>query len=394
MATVNSMGVNLRPGITKGTLPNNIAMKPDKGYVISLEDYGKISQVVRDTVITSTPQTVNTLIPLANGTDYVLDLTDAAVHDVTPVFVDDVQTAGPKIVVTENVSATSLETTTSDSYFELGQVVQGFNGDAFMLVEMEAIGSSTLDRNVTVWSDKDALKVSVVTDDPDLLNADFAGITVAPLTFGNYGWIQISGTAQLVGADDDISAGDMAKVGQDPTTVGRVRSGDDDEEDTTAVLTFTGLSADGDDAEIVWDSNSILIERDDTNDGVTAGSVKYLTGTVAQRNATKAAVEAAFAAAGATVDATVPANYTTLTIRFITPDSPVSAITDGGGGAASIAIDQTSPAPGVTGTPNSTLVGTALTDAVGNVAEVELRSADIFNRHFKRTNLFYNKNGI
>lgn len=209
---VQSVTVSLRSAVSEATLPNNVKMRASISYAISLEDWGKISQGARDTVVAApTFNTAAHIVPLWNAAGYVLDLT--TINDKTS-------------IANVNADAQALPgasaSGTNVGKFYLGQVVRGFRDNAFKLVLVSS-GSATVAAGSTViWGGAStattaatAKVASTVTSDfSDVTAQQFAGVAIATITAGNYGWIQIAGTAYAAKVEANVAAGDTVSVSE------------------------------------------------------------------------------------------------------------------------------------------------------------------------------------
>lgn len=203
MASAKSVTVALRSGVTSATLPNNRKMVASKNYAINLDDYAKLSRVVRNTVVTSTINTTNYILPRYDGTHYALDISGATYH---------------------NTAALPPKYSGATEKFKVGDVVQGFNGTAFKLVLLSTdatLGNvaATTTKNVAVWLDKTLGTVSVKTSAAGNATADFAGVFIGAVTAGRYGWIQIEGYVDAAAANANVTASDQVLV--NPATDGQ-----------------------------------------------------------------------------------------------------------------------------------------------------------------------------
>lgn len=202
---VVSVTVSLRSAVSEATLPDNRKMKAGKNYVISLDTWAKISQNAKDTVIAA--PTFNTsawIVQGYNAVDYLLDLT--TINDKTSIA---------------NINADAQALAPTGKFF-LGQVIQGFQDSAFKLVLVSS-GSATVAAGSTViWGGSStattaaaAKAASTVTSDfSDVTAQTFAGVAIATITAGNYGWIQVAGRAYAAKVETNVAAGDTVSVSE------------------------------------------------------------------------------------------------------------------------------------------------------------------------------------
>lgn len=342
---VRSVTVRLRSGISDATLPNNVRMRPRVNYAISLRDYRKLSRDVRESIVSVVSMnTSETVVPLWNGSHYALDLT--------------------------TINNTASLPSAGGKTFQLGEVVQGFNGSAFKLVKLAGSGSvnATATVNVAVWYDKSKSEVSVNTSAD---TGDFAGVFIGAVTKGNYGWIQTEGVVINAGSAAGVAAGE-------PVAVSTASNGQFTAPGTNEVQTITpgGTITGG-----TWNI---------TFNGYTTSNLAY--------NATAAQVQAALEALPSIGTGNIlvtggPLTSGPFTLTFVVDlgymDVPQITLTNNLTGT-SPTITAATTTQGVAHSPNS--IGTALTDVASNLVDVSLRSAAFANRHFKTAKLFLDKN--
>jgi len=363
-----SVTVSLRAGITKATLPNNVAMRTGVSYVISMDDYAKISNTARNSVIsTDAFNAAAQIVPLWNGTNYALDLAK--------------ELSGASGVGYTTLALLNAALSIKD--FKLGEVVQGFENDAFKLVKLDS-GSpaATATRNVAVWKDE---VNHVVTLNTDTETGDFAGVIIGStganytpaLAAGNFGWIQISGTVTDAAANADVAAGDTVAVSY--IADGQFRGAEEGEVIAVVLDTFDSTSS-GDEftITIAGAGTSVVV----TDDAAVAPEVAYA----------KAGLESAVAGlcfSGVGAPGITDGGFT-LTFPSSAGDVGALTITDvvngGAGFAGATSVTPTQQGSNVVG------VGTALTSSGSTKADVELRSSGFANRHKKTAKLFLDKN--
>lgn len=206
MASTRSVTVRLRPGVKRAILPDNRSMAPDTDYTVSYGDFLKISAEAKTSVIEVA--SINTDAQSREGIDLTTNTT------------------------------TLPEYTVGLSTFsrKLGQTTPGFAGEVFKLVKL-VDSVNAVAGSVATWASKTA---STVTCDAagGSSTGEFAGVFVASVTAGRYGWIQTAGVAPAVVASADVAAGDALRVS--PSTDG---SADGIYQDETQVITLTGFAS-------------------------------------------------------------------------------------------------------------------------------------------------------
>src|SRR3954471_1722657 len=111
---VQSVTVSLRSAVSEATLPNNVKMKASISYAISLEDWSKISQGAKDTVVAApTFNTSTFIVPLWNAAGFVLNLDTINNYSTLALLNADAQAVRD---------------------FAVGDVVRGFKDNVFKLV--------------------------------------------------------------------------------------------------------------------------------------------------------------------------------------------------------------------------------------------------------------------
>jgi len=377
-SSVKSMTVALRAGVTAATLPDNRKMVQSKNYAVSLEDYAKITTAARENVINSTPNTANTIVPLSDGTHYALNLTDInnIARDSDP---------------THDPHATLWADTQSIANWKEGQVVQGFNGDAFQLVRA-ATGTATISAGTPVaWGGVDTVvnpvstyhvttakgkknyvvtsDLSDITEAPTLETPDFAGIAVDTIAADAYGWIQISGNAVAAVIDATVAAGDVVSLDENvdgtltsPTNEVKTVALGSADTDNTFTLTFGGQTT----TEIPWDSAATAVQAALVAlSSIGAGNVSVVR------------------------SGTTPNWIHTITFIGDLAHTNVGALT-GTGTGCTLTIVENGTGASIVGSGGLRVVGTA-TAVSGSAADVELRDRTTVNRHIKRAKLFFEK---
>lgn len=364
MTTVRSYTVALRSGVSDATLPDNRKMKTGINYLISQSDYAKLSRAVRTSVVTSTVNTVDTLVPRWDGTNYSMDITSATFH---------------------NTAALPPLYTGAANKFTVGSVVQGLNGSAFKLVLLSTDGTlgnvnATTTKNVAVWISKNANTVTVKTSAAGNLNADFAGVFVGAVTAGNYGWIEIEGEVAAAAANASVTAG--APVGVNWATDGQVVNFQND------VQTLT-LSAGGN-----GDTFKITFNGHEATVAVTIGAGTFTAVTAAQVQATMNSIsDFALAANQPVVTGSAGGPFPVTFSKGAYANSNVGTLTmtsKTGAANGSFAHTNTgSPYTGANGTTTQTDVATALTNSAATVSDIAVRSKQFARRHIKTAKLFF-----
>lgn len=322
---IQSVTVSLRAGVSEATLPNNVKMKAGISYAISLEDYSKLSRGARESVVAE--PTFNTspfVVPLWNAAGFVLDL-------------DTINNYSSLALLNADTQAVKD--------FALGEVVRGFNDNAFKLVLVDAGSTAIAAGDVVVWGgDAGSLAAqkafkglstvtgdySDVTDDGAAL--EFAGAAIGTITAGNYGWIQVAGTA-IAKVDAGVDAGEPVYVSTTDETLAAGAS------NPTQVITLTSFTG--------TDSFTITFA------GQTTAPI------VRGTNAAAADVKTALAALS-TLDAA------DITVTGTTDEGPYTVAFDEGGAYEGIAAPLfTITGTGCTGVSVTTVVGGVAPDSVG-----------------------------
>lgn len=351
MAKPRSASVRLRDGVSDATLPDNRKMVANRDYAISLEDLGKLSRNVRESVITVEINTNPYIVPLWNGVDYALDLT--TIHDKTS-------------IANINADAQAIKD------FVLGEVVEGFDGAVFKLVKLNgtAAVATTTTKNVGTWFDRALTEVSIDDADAAADGSDFAGVFIAATTDNNFGWIQIAGDFDAAATNAIVEAGDPVSVST--TTDGQFTSVGTNEVQTLTATTVTG-------------NTFILTFRGQS------------TAALAQ-TATPAVVQAALeglseigsgnVVVAQGVGTNLDTDTDTNTITFVNDlgNQNVDAITVAVSGTNVMGITTTTP--GVAGT--TAAVGTALTASAATLSDVALRGTLARNRNSRSRDIFRN----
>jgi len=369
---VQSVTVTLRAGVSDATLPNNVKMRFGFNYVISLDDWAKISSGARDAVVAApTFNTAPYIVPGFTATNAVTDRTAVS-------YLLDLSTINNKSTIAlVNSDAQAPKT------FALGDVVQGFNRTAFKLVKVDAGSSTVAAGSVVVWGgdtttlalQKAFKAASTVTSDisdvtDDGATPEFAGVAIGTITAGSYGWIQTEGTAYAVKVNTSVDAGEPVYVG---TTDEKFDSG---RTNATQVITLSSFGG--------TDSFKLTFMGNET--------AAIVRGTNAAASDVQTALEGIANIASGDILVTGNTDAGPYTVAFI----------EGGvwEGLAVTAITVTSPS-GCTGVVATTVtggvvagttVGTAITTADTGTANVEIRSRLFANRHRKTAKLFLDKN--
>lgn len=205
MAATRSVTVRLRSGVKRAILPDNRSMVEGTEYDVSYDDFLKISAEAKTSVIEVV--SINTDARSREGIDLTTNTT------------------------------TLPEYTVGLSTFsrKLGQTTPGFAGEVFKLVKLvDAVNASA--GSVATFASKTASTVTVDRVGGSS-TGEFAGVFVAAVTAGRYGWIQVAGTAPAVVASADVAAGDALRVS--PSVDG---SADGIYQDESQVITLTGFS--------------------------------------------------------------------------------------------------------------------------------------------------------
>lgn len=377
---IKSVTVTLRAGVSDATLPNNQKMRYGFDYVISLADWAKISNGARDAVVAAPTFNTNPyIVPGYTATNAVTDRTAVS-------YLLDLSTINNKTTIAlVNSDAQAPRT------FALGDVVQGFNGDAFKLVLVDAGSSAVSAGTPVVWGGdtttlalQRAFKaattvtsdISDVTDDAASL--EFAGVSIGTITAGNYGWIQVEGQPMAAVVETNVAAGDTLQVSE---------------------------NSDGKFTSFTNEVQTLVLTSFDAGDTIklTHAAVE---GSAITASASAGVTLADFQAKADTLFATTITGYvagacvvtqTTLNVEYVftfsgasVKGTDISAITatSGTGGSSGVF---TETAKG-NGTSSGVSVGTALTSADTGTANVELRSTLFANRHRKTAKLFLDKN--
>ena len=241
MATAQSVIVTLNTN-TLASLPDNRMMRYGVNYVISVEDYAKISSSSVITLVNGAP--ANTVVPLWDGTDYALNL--STIHNIA--------------ALTNVRIADGNLPAASEKVFKLGEVVSGFGEDLFMLVKLtgtEAVAATTT-KNVALWyGDRENHEVSVNTSADA---GEFAGVLIGAVTAGRYGWVQISGNVAAAAANAIVKTGDAVVV-----NTGTDGQFTDVAKDEVQIITLTGFDTAGDEFALTYDGTESALFVHGTN---------------------------------------------------------------------------------------------------------------------------------
>ena len=183
--------LSLRMGVDRATLPDNRTMKAGSIYLISVDDFQRLSRSVRESVVSVNGiETKSRVVTYSTGDGYQ--------------FVD--------LAGYSNGDANDI----ADMGWKVGKVLQGLNGEAFKLCKV--VGDDALAGDVLVWSAEN-----------------------------RYGWVQTEGVVSAAHAPG-VGAGDSLKVttdgkfdtaNEDGDTVGTALSGVDGDEMIEAALRST-----------------------------------------------------------------------------------------------------------------------------------------------------------
>lgn len=313
---IRSYTVALQAGVGHAVLPDNRSMKPSTNYKISPADFDKIGPGALASVITVV--SVDTALASRQG----IDLT--------------------------------TNTTTVPAGLKLGQVTEGFLGEAFKFVKTtDAVSVAAGD--VLVWSDATN---HVVTADKVGGSASspltFAGIACATITAGRYGWMQIDGIADAVATSADVALGDAVQL--HPTVDKQLRGALLDEVQT---ITLTSWDA-ADSFKLQWPA------------GTGSKTVAFVSGT----NGTAAAIQTALRTltgnANLTVTGTTDAGPFTVTFVGQNADVAALAVTDGTGGTTGAVAETQKGGIQGAGTTTGMVVGEAIADRASTANDVRL----------------------
>lgn len=323
-----SAKVRLRAGVSRSVLPDGRSMVAGTDYVISYEDWRKIS---------------------GNAKRSVVQLQKTGAH--SPTGFSDAPVAVNGIDLTYNgVSLPTLGSTGRSA--RAGHVVDGFGDqERYILVK---VGANVVKGDVLVWTNKNLYQATNVHAAD---SKDFAGVALGAITSGRYGWIQVTGDNGEAKVAATVVAGDVLAV--DPTTDSAFRKAGQ----TTAPSNETQT------VEIDATSGTFTL----TYSGQTTAAIDF--------DATAQEVEDALVAlsnlGAGDVDVTgTPGDYT---VSFDSDLGNVAELTGDGtnlvGGASTVTIATTGG--GVAEVTNATdvAVAEALTDASGGTAEVMIRGA-------------------
>ena len=233
---IQSVTVALRTGVSEATLPDNRKMKSGFNYVISLEDWSKISQNARESIVAE---------PTFNTAPYIVPgytATNAATDRTATSYLLDLDTINNySTLALLNADAQAPKT------FVLGEGIRGFNDTAFKLVLVDAGSSAIAAGDVVVWggaTTRPAAGKAVATVTGDFSDItdftspaeslQFAGVAIGTITAGNYGWIQVAGVATAKVATS-VDAGEPVWVSTTDETL------DSGATNATQVITLTAF---------------------------------------------------------------------------------------------------------------------------------------------------------
>lgn len=332
MAATRSVTVRLRSGVKRAILPDNRSMIADTNYTVSYGDFLKISAEAKASVIEVV--SINTDSRSREGID-----------------------------LTTNTSTLPTYTVGLSTFSrKLGQTTPGFDGDVYKLVKLvDAVNASA--GSVATWASKTASTVTVDRVGGSS-TGEFAGVFVAAVTNGQYGWIQIEGAAPAVVASADVTAGDALRVA--PTTDG---SADGIYQSESQVITLTGFAS--------TDSFKLTFDGDET--------VAFVRGT----NATAADIQAGLE----DLDSVGTGN---VTVTGTTDAGPFTVVFAGDLANADVSSLSVTNPSGCTGAVTSTdggllagsAFGTALSARSSGKVEAEIRSSGRYRHLFPAKDLF------
>lgn len=184
--------LSLRSGVDRATLPDNRSMKKNAIYLISVDDFQKLSRSVRESIVEVNGIETNS---------YVVSYGAVSGYQ----FIN--------LAGYSNGSDGDIE----DMGWKVGKVLQGLNGEAFKLCK--AVDDDYADGDVLVWDDKTAGTVKKGS-------GDFAGVLVGATDEGNYGWVQTEGVVSSANAETGVGAGDSLKTTTDGTFDSAAENGD------------------------------------------------------------------------------------------------------------------------------------------------------------------------
>lgn len=167
--------VSLRMGVDRATLPDNRAMKAGAVYLISVDDFQKLSRSVRESVV------------VVNG-----------IEDKARVVSYSTGETGYQFIDLEGYSDGSDNDIASMGW-KVGKVLQGLNGEAFKLVKV--VDDDCKEGDALVWFDKASAEAGKG-------QGEFAGVLVGDTDENNFGWIQTEGIVTAASNGDPVSAGD------------------------------------------------------------------------------------------------------------------------------------------------------------------------------------------
>lgn len=377
---VVSVTVALRTGVSEATLPNNVKMRSGKNYAISLEDWSKISQGAKASVIaTPTFNTATSIVPLWNAANYTLDLTTINDYSTLALLNEDAQA---------DVTGTS-----GTGHFFLGQVVRGFGDAAFKLVKLDSSSNTCAVGAVTTWGGV-ALTVkqgkaasTVTTDVSDItdqsLAPEFAGVAIGTITAGQFGWIQIAGTAYAATVASTTDAGGSVAPSTTDSTAVSVEN---------EVQTLTLSSWDSTDTiKLTWDGHesSAVVQASDCTTTFQAAidEVGALSTTDVTGAGSYTSTGTAYVAGDIVVTRTSATVYVFTFSGASVKQRNVGAITaTSGTGSATGAVVETNAGGG--GARNASTFGTALSAADTGTANILIRSSLSRPLRSRETNLF------
>lgn len=189
--------LKLREGVARATLPDNRTMVEGKKYLVSVDDFQKLSRSVRETVVS------------VEGIETKASVVHRAFGDTDTMTVDD------QFMDLEGECGGDDEEI-ADAGYKAGMVLQGLNGEAFKLCK---VSGGADENDVLVWEDK---ATSTVTKG----EGEFAGVLVGDTATGTWGWIQTEGVVSVANAETGVGAGDSLKVTTDGTFDTAAEDGD------------------------------------------------------------------------------------------------------------------------------------------------------------------------
>lgn len=371
---IQSVTVALRSGVSEATLPNNVKMKSGKNYVISLEDWSKLSRRARETVVAApTFNTATYIVPGYTATNASTDRTAVS-------YLLDLSTINNKTTLA-NINADAQAPKT----FALGDVLYGFKDAAFKLVKVDAGSSAVTAGSVVCWGGdvtgltaQKALKaastvtadISDITDDGAI--PEFAGVAIGTITAGSLGWIQIAGVAYATQVDATVDAGGhVAPSATDSKAVGA--------ENEIQTITLSG-GAQNDTVKFTFNGHE--------GSALTFPLGGYANTTAAQ---VKTALLSISDWTTKTADIAVVKTNNDYAVTFSgtlgSQDIGAITVTSATGAGAGSVVETNKGAGGVTG---AAVFGTALTAADTGTANVSIRNNRVRNLRSRERDIFRN----